>query len=138
MKSEEISYHEPDAVLVLYINAPLRKAAHIEEAVNTLAIFDVESVVSVCEELAPCYTHALNGLVPISNRRDFRVERKSIYKENGAIMLSRVGAITPEDFLGKKVGHIVMLPEESIKINTEFEFWLAQKIMTEWETAQVK
>ena len=131
---KEESHYNPDAAMVLYINAPLRREMHVEEAINTMTIFDVDSVVSVCEELAFCYQHARNGLVPIQRKRDFRIERKAIYKENGAILLSRVDAITEEDFLGKKIGHIVMLPEESIKINSQFKFWLAEKILTEWNT----
>ena len=128
---EEVDYN-PDAVMVLYINAPLRRKMHIEKAIDTLTIFDVDSVVSVCEELAFCYQHAKSGLVPIHNKRNLRVERKALYKENGAILLSKVDAITEEDFLGKKIGHIIMLPEESIKINSHFEFWLAEKIISEW------
>ena len=124
----------PDAVMVLYTNVPLRRAIHIEEAVHTMAIFNVDSVVSVCEELAPLYAHKRNGLAPLFGRGDLRIERESIYKQNGAILLSRVDAITEKDFLGKKVGHIMMLPEESIKINSQFEFWLAEKIISDWDT----
>lgn len=131
---KEEHHYNPDAVMVLYINAPLRREMHIEKAIDTLTIFDVDSVVSVCEELAFCYQHARTGLVPIQRKRDFRIERKAIYKENGAILLSNVDAITEEDFFGKKIGHIVMLPEESMKINSQFEFWLAEKILNEWNT----
>jgi len=123
----------PDAVMILFTNTPLRRATHIEEAINTMAIFNIDSVVSVCEELAPCYTHDRNGLSPLWNKRDVRLERESLYKQNGAILLSKVNAITEKDFLGKNIGHIIMLPEESIKINSQFEFWLAEKIISEWD-----
>ena len=132
---EESSY-SPDAVMVLYINTPLRRTMHMEKVIDTLTIFDVDSVVSVCEELAFCYQHARNGLVPMQSRRDFRIEKESIYKENGAILLSKVDTITEQDFLGKKIGHILMLPEESIKIKSQFEFWLAEKIISEWDTEE--
>lgn len=135
LKTEHNDY-TPDAVMVLYVNAPLRKAIHIEEAVNTMAIFDVDSVVSVSEELAHYYTHDRKGLIPLSNNRNFRVERKSVYKGTGAILLSKVSAITKEDFLGEKIGHIAMLPEEGVKINTPFEFWLVEKIISEWEAGE--
>jgi len=135
---EKHNVHNPDAVMVLYVNVPLRKATHIEEAINTMAIFDVDSVVSVCEELAFCYTHDRDGLAPIWSKRDFRIERNSIYKENGAILLSKVTAVTEKDFWGKKIGHVIMLPEESIKINSQFEFWLAEKIISEWDAGNAE
>ena len=131
LKEKDKTY-SPDAIMVLFTNIPLRRAIHIEEAINTMAIFDVDSVISVCEELALCYTHDRNGLVPIWSKRGVRLERESIYKQNGAILLSKVNVITEKDFWGKKIGHTVMLPEESIKINTQFEFWLAEKITSEW------
>jgi CMP-N-acetylneuraminic acid synthetase len=130
---KEKDNYSPNAVMILYVNAPLRKATHIEEAINTLVIFDVDSVVSVCEELAHYYTHDRTGLAPLWSKEGLRIERESIYKQNGAILLSKVDAITEKDFLGKRIGHIVMLPEESIKITNKFEFWLAEKIISEWD-----
>ena len=44
--------------------------------------------------------------------------------------------ISKEDFVGRKIGHIVMLHEESIEINSHFEFWLAEKILSEWNTME--
>ncbi len=130
---KESSGYEPDAVCILYISTPLRQAHHINKAVDTLTIFDVDTVTSIQEELAPCYFHRRHGLTPVSKSdTKFRIERDAIYKGNGAITLSRVDVLKNGSLLGKKVGHITMLPEESIKINSEFEFWMAEKIMMDW------
>ncbi|MCP4376541.1 MAG: hypothetical protein GY794_10265, partial [bacterium] len=59
--------YRPDVVAVLYANTPLRKAYHIDKAVNTMMIFDVDSVISIQEELAPCYQHRQFGLTPIND-----------------------------------------------------------------------
>lgn len=133
------SGYEPDAVCVLYITTPLRKAYHIDKAVNTLSIFDVDSVISIQEELSYCYFHRKFGLTPISkSARNLRVERDAIYKENGAIYLSKVNVIKEGRLLGKRISHIVMLPEESVKINSKLELWMAEKIITEWEQIKDK
>ncbi|MDP6543336.1 MAG: glycosyltransferase [Phycisphaerae bacterium] len=125
--------YRPDAVAVLYANTPLRKACHIDKAVNTMMIFDVDSVISIQEELAPCYQHRQFGLTPVNDvTGSLRIERKALYKENGAVYLTKVEAIESGSLLGKTVGHITMLPEESIKINSSFDFWLAQRIMEQW------
>ena len=126
--------YEPDAVCTLYINTPLRKAHHIDWAVNTMKIFDVDTVISVQEELFHCYHHRKFGLAPIKNSAsDLRIEREGIYKENGAIYLSKLSVFKKNRMIGKTVGHITMLPEESIKINSEYEFWLAEKLILEKE-----
>lgn len=126
------SNYTPDSVCILYITTPLRKLKHIEKAVDTMIIFDVDSVISTCEELSRCYQHRRFGLNPIGySRGDLRLERDAIYRENSAIFLTRVENIYNGRLLGKKVGHITMLPEESVKINSEFELWLAEKIISD-------
>ena len=125
--------YEPDAVCTLYINTPLRKAHHIDKAIDTMKIFDVNSVISVQEELAHCYHHRRFGLEPIKNSAsNLRIEREGIYKENGAIYLSKLSVLKENRLIGETVGHITMLPEESIKINSDYEFWMAEKIINEW------
>ncbi len=124
----------PDAVCLLYCNTPLRRVWHIEQAVNTMLIFDSDSVISVQEELAYCYQHRRYGLAPINKkRRDIRLEREAVYKENGAIYLSKSQIIQSGRLLGKTIGHIIMLPEESVKINSAHEHWIAENIITQWQ-----
>ena len=48
------------------------------------------------------------------------------------IYLSKTEVIKSGRLLGKKIGHIIMLPEESIKINSAYDLWLTEKIMTDW------
>lgn len=129
---KKLEGYNPDAAVILYSNTPLRKAYHIDKAVNTMTIFDVDSVISIQEELAPCYHHRKFGLTPIGDRSNkIRIEKKAIYKDNGAIYLSKTGVFKKGHFMGKTVGHVTMLPEESVKINSAFELWLARKIIEE-------
>lgn len=131
---KETSGYEPDAVCLLYITTPLRKSHHIDKAVDTMTVFNTDSVLSIQEELAFCYHHLDFGLSPINKaKRNIRVERHAIYKENGAIYLSKIDVIRSGRLLGKKIGHITMLPWESIKINSEYDLWLADKILTDWQ-----
>jgi len=125
--------YRPKVVMLLYIHTPLRKYIHIEKAIDTMLIFNVDSVVSVCEDLGFYYRHVKNGLTPLAKRRLLRLERDALYKENGAIYLSKISAIKKNNFLGTKIGHTVMLPEESVKVDSEFNFWIAEKIIKEWE-----
>jgi len=127
------SGYEPDAVCILYVNTPLRKARHIEKAIDTMSIFDVDSIISVEEELNYCYQHGRMGLASVrKSRRNVRVEREAIYKENGAIYLTRAEVIHKGRLLGERIGHITMEPHESIKITSELSLWMTEKIILEW------
>lgn len=123
----------PDAVCVCYINSPFRKAEHIDKAVDTMAIFKVDSVLAIQEELALCYHHERNGLEPINGslQRRLRLEREAIFKEAGGLVIARVRNLRAGSLLGTRVGHITMLPEEGLRIRSEFDFWLAEKIAME-------
>ncbi len=124
----------PDAVCTLYITTPLRRYYHIDKSIDTMEIFDVDTVISVREELSHCYFHRKFGLESINHSGgSIRVERNAIYRENSAIFLSKVEVIKSGRFEGKKIGHIIMLPEESIKVNSSYDLWHAEKILTEWK-----
>ena len=124
----------PDAVCVCCINTPFRRGRHIDKAVDTMTIFGVDSVISITEDISFFYHHGRNGLTPVNGslQRTLRLERKALFKENGAIFLNRVDTVWAGKFLGEKIGHITMLPEESVRIDSEYEFWLAEKIAAEW------
>ena len=130
---KEASGYEPEVLCILYITTPLRRAYHIDKAVDTMTIFDVDTVLSIQEELSLCYHHRRFGLTPLNGtRRDLKVERNAIFKENGAIYLMKRKVLEKGYLLGERIGHITMLPWESVKINSEYDFWLADKILQDW------
>lgn len=129
--------YKAEAVCTLYINTPLRKASHIDKAIDTMVIFNVDTVISIEEELALCYHHRKLGLEPIEKSREIRAERNAIYKENSAIYLSKVAVFKNNSLVGDSVGHITMLPQESVKISGAYELWLAEKLFTEWKTDKI-
>lgn len=128
------SGYVPDAICICYISHPFRRAEHIDRAIDTLTIFQVDSVISIQEELSLCYHHGRQGLLPINGSRDrsLRLERKSIFKENGAIYLTKVGIVQSGMLLGDRLGHITMLSEESVSIKSQFDFLVAENILTQW------
>lgn len=128
---EEKKDYRPDAVCTLYISTPLRRAHHIDWAVDTMQVFGVDTVISVQEELAPCYRHEKSGLSPFRTTPGIRTEREAVFKENGAIFLTRSDFLRAGRWMGDTVGHVTMLSEESVKINSDFEFWLAERILLE-------
>ena len=121
--------YEPDAVCILYINTPLRRHYHIDKAIDTMVIFNVDSVISVEQDLSLFYVHRRLGLTPVIDaKRELRIERDALFRETGALFLTRTAVLLEGRLLGDRIGHITMLPEEGVRINSEFSFWLAQQV----------
>jgi CMP-N-acetylneuraminic acid synthetase len=55
-----------------------------------------------------------------------------VYRENGAVYLTKVDVLRSGRLLGDTIGHITMLPEESVKINIPYDLWLAERIASDW------
>jgi CMP-N-acetylneuraminic acid synthetase len=129
---------KPDIICLAYANSPLRRACHIAEAINTLLIFGPDSVISVCENTRLQYHHRLNGLEPMFHKRELRFERDALYEENGAVYASWVRVITPQSYLGARIGHIVMTRETSLNLDSPYELWLAEQLMTQRGTKEAE
>ena len=125
------NFSNTDSVCIMPVSTPLRKVKHIEHAIDAMEVFKVDTVLSIQEEFAPFYHHDQYGLKPINilSEGEPRLERDAIYKGNGAIILTRFDNIKNGYLHGKKIGHITMLPEESIKLNSNYEYWLAEKLI---------
>ncbi len=130
-KLKNENYH-PDAIMLLYIKAPMRRAEHIDKAIDTLIIHDTDSVVSVTEEKSFFYYHDEYGMKPLFEERLLKKEREALFRENGAIFLYKQESIKDGKFICKSTGHIVIAEEESLQINSEFEFWMLENIIKEY------
>ncbi|MBI3088219.1 MAG: glycosyltransferase [Candidatus Omnitrophica bacterium] len=125
--SREQSYR-PDLVAVLHIHAPLRRAKHIIEGIDTLLLYEADSVLSVCQDLTFHWRRGKEGLEPVGyQRRLLREEKETIFKENGALYVTSAALIEGGDFLGKRISCIEMSPQESLRLETDFDFWVAEQ-----------
>ena len=120
-----------DIYCMLYISTPLRKSKHIDYSLSMMNIFNTDVLVSVSEELSQLYRHDVNGLEKINNvSHIIRFERDSIYRENGCIYLYKKNKIR-ENLENLTIGHIKMLQEESIKINSRLDLIVTEQIIKE-------
>jgi CMP-N-acetylneuraminic acid synthetase len=118
----------PDIVVVLFVTSPLIKSEHITEAINTLIVYDADSVISVREDLGFHYKHGMHGLESLSNKR-LRLEKEMLYEQTGGIMVSKKEVINKDNFLGQRVSHVILAEDESIDINSRFDFWLVEQLI---------
>ncbi|QFU23535.1 acylneuraminate cytidylyltransferase family protein [Shewanella eurypsychrophilus] len=127
-----------DYVLLLQPTSPLREARDIEAALSLIENGRVNGVVSVCEcEHSPLWSNVL----PDSNSlEDFIPEELNdvrsqdlprYYRFNGAIYLYKIESLMKSRslFLAPEVVALPMVQENSIDIDNELDFKLAQLIL---------
>jgi glycosyltransferase involved in cell wall biosynthesis len=124
----------PDIVVILFITSPLISADHIKEAVNTLKIYNADSVIAVREDRRFHYKHGKYGLEAVVPKRLLRHEKDFLFEEIGSLIVTRRKFITKNSIFGKKIGHIVLADEEAIHIDNKFQFWMAEQIIKNRDT----
>lgn len=117
--------------MLLFLEAPLKRSEHVIKAIDTMHIFDTDSVVPLCETYSPYYVRGKKGLERIGSVEQFRLERKIIYQGNGALLLFKTKNLGKGSIMGDKVGHIIMLREDSINIVSPFDYKVARVLLKE-------
>lgn len=119
----------PDIVAILFINSPLVNQEHIKEAINTLMIFDADSVIAVREDKRYHHKHGKYGLEPLFEKRLLRHEKDLLFEETGSLIVTKRKFITEKSLFGKKISHITLADDEAVYIDNKFQFWLAEQII---------
>lgn len=120
----------PDVVVFLQVLFPFRKAHHITEAINTFLMHNVDSVISVVEDLTFHWQLGEYGLKEvIYHKRLLRQEKEKTYKENGAIYVVKTENLFFDNMLGERVGYIEMQPYEAVRLESGYDFWVAEQML---------
>lgn len=127
---EKKGFH-PDIIVSLSVHCPLRKSEHIQAALDTLLLYNADSVISVFEDRELHYVHARHGLEPLNPamHRQIRLEREGLFVDNGAIHALWRDVLTEGDALGRQVGHVVMPRWQSFQIKTPQDAWLVEQVL---------
>lgn len=99
-----------EAFMILALEFPFLQAEDIDNAINSLAIFKADSLLSVRIERSTLYQHHGSGMVPILEQDKFtKLEREALYRAVGGIMLcTKTGYYREKKLLAGKVGHVVV------------------------------
>ena len=120
----------PDIVVSMQICSPLRKAVHIEEAIDTMVLHDTDSVIGVFADKTFRWKHGPNGLIPIFfKKRLLRHEKETTFQENGSVYVYKTTNLQKNMGLGNSIGYIEMLPEESLRLKSFLDFWIVDQML---------
>ena len=127
-----------DAILLLQPTSPLRTSEDILAALKIAQHEDVTSVIGVCEVVdshpQKLKTISGNRLKSYVGQTFQQVRSQdlspTVYRTNGAIYLTRRDIIMErQEFYGEQPAPLIMPPDRSIDIDTEFDFYMASQIM---------
>jgi len=130
-----------DYFMLLQPTSPLRNETHIIESTKLLFDRSVDSVISICKLEYPVSLNVkIDNMgyleVPFKDKKQVRRQEMEIsqeYRLNGAIYLTRTDFFLHNTgFYGGKVGPFLMEALNSIDIDDEFQFRVAEYIMKEY------
>jgi CMP-N-acetylneuraminic acid synthetase len=129
---------QPDAVVLLQPTSPLRRAEHIDEAIDRLEATAADSVVSVVE--VPHHYNPVSvlreergRLVPYGDGPTVmrRQDKPRVFARNGpAVVAVRADVVRQGSLYGADSRAMLMNPEDSIDIDTQWDLDIADWLLT--------
>jgi glycosyltransferase involved in cell wall biosynthesis len=120
----------PQAILSASLEYPFITTDVFDDAVNTLAIFRSDSLLSVRPDNRMYYQHVGHGMVPILDQDKFtKLEREALYKSAGGVVISTVeNLMKNKKMVAGKVGHIVVDQRTAFMVQTPLDIVMADAI----------
>jgi len=121
----------PDIVVMLNVLSPLKKSSDIDESIDTLMLYDVDSVTSVYEDHELHFTHGKFGLEPLNKGaiNQIYLERESLFVDNNAIKSIWRDTLNSKTLYGELYGHFVMPKGRSFRIQNKETFFIIENII---------
>ncbi len=129
---------DPAAIVILSIEFPFIRAETLDDGINTMFLFNSDSLISVRPDTSLFYQHHGHGMKPILNLDKFtKLEREALYKYTGGVSVTRKEAfVRNQQFITGKVGHIIIDQHAAHGIFSEYDLEVA-RLLAQLPTAQV-
>jgi len=116
----------PDVIAMLQIESPFRLPRHIDSAINSMILFDTDSVVAVRPDFDTFFQHNGHGLQLLTSSKSLRLEAEGLLKVVGGMQITRTSFFekTGEN-VGGRIGHIIIDEKYCHSLLTEWDWELA-------------
>ncbi len=118
-----------DFVITIQPTSPLLSRGTLEKAIELMLKSDYDTLISVTAERHICWTKKNGDFVPLYQERQNRQQLEPIFRESGAIVISRRAAVTEQSRIGSKVHLYELPPEEGIDIDTYVDWGAVDNIL---------
>lgn len=127
VNDDSLLKNPPDALAVLFIEAPFRTSVYIDKAIHTMQLYDVDVVDGIREEEDIFYFHNGHGLQPWISNTGLRLERENLFKRAGGVHLIRTDYLKNEhNMLSGRIGHVSLDQKAAFVIRSEMDWQIAQ------------
>lgn len=127
LNSYILKHKNPDALLILYIEAPFRTAMYIDKAIHTMQLYDADIVDGVRLDDNLFYIHNGQGLQPWKKTRGLRLERDELFRRVGGLHLIRRDFFEQErKILSGRISHVLFDQKAAFSIRSELDWEIAQ------------
>ncbi|MEK6477047.1 glycosyltransferase [Catalinimonas sp. 4WD22] len=118
----------PSAIALLSIEFPFVNAGTLDDAINTMFLFNSDSLISVRPDTHLFFQHHGHGMQPILNQDKFtKLEREALFKYTGGVSVTKTAIFKAEQqFITGKVGHVVIDQQASLGIFSDYDLKLAR------------
>ena len=112
-----------EACLFCSVAFPFVDEEILNDAINTLAIFKADSLITVRPESNKFYRHTGDGMQTILGQDKFtKFEREAIYRYSGGVLLAQIGSsLKAGKLVHGKVGHVVISEKAALNAESDFE-----------------
>ena len=125
-KKENIKY---DFVLTIQPTSPLLTTETVNKTIEIMLNGDHDTLISVKNETHLYWTEVKENFIPLYKERKNRQYLDPIYKETGAILISKRESIAEDSRIGDKIFLFKIPKEEGIDIDTYQDWWIAENLL---------
>ena len=119
--------------LTLAIRYPFSGTEVIDNAIRTLQIFDTDSLITVRADNNMFFQHTGKGMKPILGQNKFsKLEREDLFRYSGGIIVTKKSFFDAnKEFIGGRIGHVIIDQFQSHFIQNTFDITVAELIKNE-------
>jgi len=122
----ESLYYNVDNVITIQPTSPLLTVATLSSAINYFEKSDYDTLISVSDDTCLTWREQGEMFVPDYEKRVNRQWLPKRYKETGAFMITKKHTVTENSRIGNKVDIYPIPVEESIDIDSEVDWYIAE------------
>ena len=118
-----------DGILKVSIEYPYRKSFYFNTMIDTMKIFNTDSVIPVLHDDGNIYQHTGDKLIPLNDTEKLKLERNEIYREVGGFYLLSKKIMKKNFFYPVgKIGHITVDDYAKLNVKNFFDINNLKKI----------
>ncbi len=121
----------PDLVVILQATTPFREAGAIEAAIDKLLAGGFDSVVSVTEDRTLNWRERDGVLLPLFEKEGRREDQPPLFRENGAVVVTRRAVLDGETRFGQRIGSLNLDKRAGFTVHDLQDFWMAERLLRE-------